>query len=150
MRITSADLTRSYQLTGFRVHDANVIGACYGDEGPFVLAIRRVDEVVTRIAFIDVTQFGFREFRNGAIISDIFVWPVAEAPTSASTHEDGAWAIVFGNHLPLSHLPAEMERVAAAGMSKYLVAVETSYGGGIAVLCNDIDVDTPPVPWTEK
>lgn len=141
MQISSQHVNEYGQLVGFRVHDARVIGFSHQDEGPFSLQLLRIDGSVARLSFRGVDRFGFRGFRNGAIILDIYFWDPQQTPPWHASDPEGAWAVLFGNDYEVSALPSAVERVLENRESGYLVFVECSYGGSIALLCESMELD---------
>ncbi len=78
-------------------------------------------------------------FRSGAIVSDLFVWETADARLDLAIPRT-AWAVVFGNDLPVTHLPKAVEPIVKEREFRNLVFLDCSYGGSLAALCRDVEL----------
>jgi hypothetical protein len=141
MNITYDDIGEYGWLNSLRVHDAVVIGFSYHEGGSFCLDMLRLDGSRCCVSFLRVAQLGFRGFQNGCIVAHILAWNTQCVPAREAEHEDGAWAIVFGNEVHVVDLPRLIASTINRRDSSFLVRLESSYGGDLAVLCDGIEVN---------
>jgi len=141
MRITSEHLIEDGWIEGLYEHDAVVIGFSYCESGSFSLRMRRISGSIVQLSLLQVRHLGFRGFQNGCIVFDIHAWPVHSVPAREATLDEGAWAVLYGNDIPVEHLAPIIRHVIEADDSLWLVHMESSYGGSFAALCGGIEME---------
>ena len=143
MRITSEHINENGCIDGLREQNAVVVGLSYREGGAFCMDLLRVDGHVGKLTLSLINQFGFRGFRNGCVVSRIRAWPPLHTPTCEAATQKGAWAVLYGNDIPVEHLPPILIHVrdSASESSAFLVHVDSSYGGSFAALCGAIDLE---------
>lgn len=141
MGLPASSIGEYGQVVGFGLHDAGLIGLAFDDgAGQLTVRLRRVDGRVAMVSLHGVGYVGFVGLRNGAIVSDLFVWAPAGARLDAGPMPRTAWEVVFGNDLPVEDLPKAVGPIVEEGEFNHLVLMECSYGGAMAALCREIDV----------
>jgi hypothetical protein len=70
----------------------------------------------------------------------VFVFHLDAIPDPALQNPAGPFHVLFGGDLPAPQLQAAARGIIDAAAFEWLVHVECSYGGALALLCNAIDV----------
>lgn len=125
-------------VLGFSYHDAILTGLEWAESSYFRMRLSQPHGTTT-IELTDLDTLTLQVW-NGAIISDIFVWPVGAVPETVWNMGDGAWHVLLSGRVRSSD-----ERLAAAQIierrpTALLIHVLTSYGGTIVAVCENIDV----------
>ena len=129
------------QVVGFGLHDSRLLGLVYeGEAGRLVVRLRREDGRGAIVSRQGVGAQGLVGFRNGAIVSDLLVWDVADARLDLALPRM-AWRVVFGNDIPVEDLPKAVGSIVKERELRHLVLLDCSYGGSLAALCRDIDIE---------
>jgi len=127
------------RVRGSGIHDATIQAFSLIAGGQFEVFLRNPGGQEKRVVLSEIAQFGFRDFVNGAIVSDIFCWKLND-PTIALESMCDAWRVLLGGNYAepdfLGLVSAMMQRYASA----LLVFFECSYGGSIAAICRDLQV----------
>lgn len=139
MKITSADINEFGQLTKLGLHDASIVGFSYRYDEEFSFDMRRVDGSAVSLSLTKVTRFGCSGFQKGAIVSDVYIWRPGLTPAWHASDAEGAWAVLFGNEIDVATLPSVIKPIVEGREASFLVLVECSYGGSIALLCEEIE-----------
>ena len=142
MRILPEHIYDDGIIKGLCEGDSTITGFSYRDGGPFSVDIRRVDGSFGRLTLLHVTQLGFCGLQNGSIVFWFKAWHPIDVPEEQSAHNQGAWAVLFGNDIPVYDLAPAIKRVQeTADPTSYLVYMESSYGGLFSVLCGAIEIE---------
>jgi hypothetical protein len=139
MSMKNVDVNEFGQLLGPRFHDSTVVGFSYEQGKDFSLTIKRLDGSRARFILVGVGPFGFGNFRDGAIINDVFAWEPERVPSDHLT-EGGAWSVLIGEDCPLPMLESSIQRLKGEGFS-YLVYIDPDFGGDFAALCHGLEVE---------
>ncbi len=139
-RLRKVDMNRngSGLLTGFPLHDVDLVAFSYRDED-FDLTFKKGIEQ-HNIRLVRITENGFSGFKFNAILSEIFLWKVGEVPDSILSLKDGAWADIFGANLDASRLKLEVERLVTSRAESWLVQFNFSYGGSFSAVCREVQI----------
>ncbi len=115
------------------IHDSSLVALRVDPDRVSVLL--RDDKVKLFIEFSRVGEFGIRALRRGAIISTVYAYELgARRPPVA------AWEALWAGDVSMTAPGSELEIARATGAFKFLVLIECSYGGELAILCNEISV----------
>jgi hypothetical protein len=139
--LSVTSINQQGNVGGFGLHDATLIGLEYQESNLLAITVRRVDLSVATILLRGVGPFGFVGFRSGAIVSALFVWEPSSASITAASIPRTAWSVLFGNDIPLGDLTNAVGPIVRAARFNHLVFFECSYGGSMAALCREIEVE---------
>lgn len=143
MIISETNIDEYGLVHGFRLHDAGFIGLSYEDAGSLEIRLRRVDGVIATVTLRSIGDIGLVGFRNGAIVSELFVWNPAEATLDRAIPRN-AWAVLFGNDIPVEDLPDAVSPIVRRNEFNHLAFLQCSYGGELAALCAAIEIKATP------
>jgi hypothetical protein len=141
MKTTHVKLDSYGRLAVGGIHDAVVQAFEFDLSGGFKLRLRGQAGEERLLSLRGVARFGFNDFVNGAIVSDVFCWEVGGAILSEICTD--AWRVVLGGNYVEDDLDALIKRLTAQYQGYLLVFVECSYGGSIVVICNDLALESP-------
>ena len=131
------------RMLGFGYHDANLVGLEWEDKRQLRMMLATASDVTT-VELRDLDIITFREIWNGMIISDIFVWPVANVPEVVWNIEDGAWHTLLAGRVRKTDERSSAAEIIKRSPSAFLIQVLASYGGTLAAVCGSITVCTNP------
>lgn len=80
-----------------------------------------------------------KDFIGEQILSDIYVWPLADA-SKAALIPAAAWRTLLSWAWHPEKIPAEITRITLQHPGACLVLCEFSYGGEIAVVCEKVEL----------
>ena len=128
-------------MRGFNYHDSGLVGLEWAETRYLRIRLLSPNGIST-VELTDLEVVTLREVWDGAIVSEIFAWPISAVPETVWDMSDGAWHVLLSWRTRQSD-----ERLAAAQITKrrpsgLLVQVLTSYGGAIAAVCENINVST--------
>ena len=78
-----------------------------------------------------------KDFLGRQILSEIYIWPLADA-SKAGAIPAAAWGTLLSSTCRVEKIPAEATRITIQHPGASLVLCEFSYGGEIAVICDQI------------
>ncbi|MGJ7902522.1 hypothetical protein [Lysobacter sp. 1R34A] len=87
-----------------------------------------------------IELYKVRDLRDGAILSEIYVWPVVAVPESSWFVPDSVWGLIFENDYS-----GRDAKSAVAGLQKsrpdlWAVQVGFCYGGAMAFVCEELNL----------
>ena len=126
----------SGMVVGPRVHDSGLTEFAYSATGVLSLAMRRVSGDSVSLELLGVTELSVVELRNGAIISEIFIWNVGAIPDSAWAIPDSPWNLLFSRLLKPDEAKRAAARIIKESPNSFIVSVLSSYGGALAAICD--------------
>jgi len=132
-------------IRGFSYHDSGLVGLEWSGSRYLRLRLSTPDGVTT-VEFGELDTVTFQEIWNGAIVSDIFVWPVVAVPETVWDMSDGAWSVLLSGRTYRSDEKSVAAQIIKRKPSAFLVQVLNSYGGSIAAVCEKIEVSTEALP----
>ena len=127
-------------VRGVSLHDG-VISGIEIAESFQIFSIRSVDGGLVRLKLKDVRLFTVLDFWNGAIISDVWVWPIDQVPLDVWAVDDGAWPILLSGRANKSDAHRLAEHYVKTLPGALMVQISCSYGGQFATLCHHLGIE---------
>lgn len=121
------------------IHDATIKAFNFVADDRFNLCLRSQAGHDQWISLHGLSQIGFSDLVNGAIVSDIYCWRVSD--TTAQDLRLQAWRVLLGGNFVERDLPDLVLKLSARKGSSLLVSVECCYGGSIAALCSRLAIE---------
>jgi hypothetical protein len=128
-------------IRGFSYHDSNLIGLEWLGSQYLRLTLSTLHGITT-VEFDELDTVTVRDVWDGAIVSEIFVWPVTAVPEKVWEVSDGAWSVLLSGRTHRSDEKMAAAQIMKRKPSAFLVQVLNSHGGEIAVVCGKITVST--------
>ncbi len=145
MKMTDCDTYRIDEhgrLCGAQIHDSTLKELKFSNnECSLHIEAASISGKGVCIEFLGLTQLTVAEFWDGAILSDIYVWNIFHVPEICWKIPDGVWNILFKNRLTKEDAPKLAMQIAAKHPDALVIQVELSYGGAIAAICRNIEID---------
>jgi hypothetical protein len=137
MKISNLTVDKHSRLVGIGVHDAIVQAFRYEQGRNIDICLRDASGVDRWISLSNVARLGMRDIVNGTIISSIFCWELLNSPMQQIDQCEG-WRVLLGGNYLESDLSVLTSNLRATYESKFFVFFESSYGGTIAAICEEI------------
>ncbi len=139
MLLTEQQIDIHNRITGYAVHDSTIVGFKYDDQEFFKVDLKRSDDSKVSISFSKIKNLGFVDFRNGAIIMDIYTWPISkiEDVLLRKQNQKDAWETLFADNFSEIELERSIQNIEKP---YYLTLIDCVYGGSIACICSDISI----------
>lgn len=116
------------------LHDGHLFELDFSDGDAIHLRIRTVAESVVDVELSGIGDVSMIQFYNGAIVSALYVWTIAEAP------ERALQALFAGRlHSPVD-IQTQASRIASEHPKGHVVELVCSYGGTILAVCDEVQV----------
>lgn len=126
------------RIIGAHLHDSYISKVLFSDGHVFSLEIHDIYGDIIEIDAIGISDISIVEFCNGAIISSIYFWKIDSVPERWNI-TDSVWNILFFNRIGLSGAKEKAAKIARDKPNSFLMKIECSYGGSIALICDHID-----------
>jgi hypothetical protein len=140
MYVTGPNVNSAGQLIGFGLHDSVLTGLSVEFGRALAAYFQKVDGTRLRLDLTGLGPLGSCGLRNGAIVSDVFVWRPADVPPATFLMSDGPFAVLFAGDIPQKDLERAARDLVTAKQFDWMVQIVCSYGGSLAALCNQIEV----------
>jgi hypothetical protein len=132
-------------MLGFSYHDSSLAGLEWAETRYLRIRLLSRDSINT-VELCDLDTVSLQQVWNGAIISEIFAWPITAVPDTVWDMSDGAWHVLLSGRSHRSDEKPAAAQIIKRRPSAFLVQVMTSYGGTIAAVCEKINVSTEASP----
>ena len=96
-----------------------------------------------------VRRLGFKDLVEGTIVSDVFCWVMGDGHRLDSTHVE-AWITLLGNNVTDENFNNWCVAIERQYAKCHFVFVESSYGGTIAVICDEVSFVEGPFSNTPR
>jgi hypothetical protein len=126
-------------VIGVRYHDGELQQLTYSVE-QLTFVVRSVDAAVLKVAVLALLDCRI-ELWGGNIVSDIFYWPVTQAPIGLPVRKEAWTNLWHGRGTPDGQLEQEIRTVGERCPNGKLLHVEFSYGGSLTALAAEITFD---------
>jgi hypothetical protein len=127
------------RIMGPRLHDGYLTGMQYSDGDALGLQIRNPSGEVVGIELLGISDINIAHLCNGVIVSDIYLWKVDSVPDAWSV-PDSAWNVLFAERYGLAGAKEKATKIAREKPDSLLVQLESSYGGAIAAICDEVKI----------
>ena len=127
------------RITGARLHDSYISKILFSDGDTFNLEIHNLYGDIIEINAIGISDINIVEFCNGAIVSSIYFWNINAVPEGWDI-TDSAWNILFFNRIGSSGAKEKAAKIAKDKPNSFLMKVECSYGGMMALICDNVNI----------
>jgi len=87
-----------------------------------------------------IVLFKVRDLGVGAILSEIYAWPVAAVPESSWLVPDSVWGLIFENDYLREDAKFTIANLQKLRSNLWAVQVGFSYGGGMAFVCEELNL----------
>jgi hypothetical protein len=124
------------RVRGAGIHDATVVGFTYALDARFTLILSACDGSNSNLSFDKVEEIGFSNFTKGAIVSDIFCWPLKALDVTPAIRE--AYSILASENYVENDCVRDIDRLATKYSDSLLVYISCSYGGDVALVCKEV------------
>jgi hypothetical protein len=131
-------------LQSGRSHDATLDQLGFRDD-TLKLGWSKEDGARYELALGAIHHQCVNAFVGKQILAEIYIWPLAEVSKAAAIPA-AAWGTLLSSLLRPEKIPAEVTRITIQHPGASLVLCEFSYGGDIAVVCQQIqlwEVESP-------
>lgn len=144
MSLSMIDTDEHGFVRGFALHDARLLALVHDEESARLdVRFRQVDDRVATVTLRGVGALGIVGFRNGLILSHLFVWP-GDVPLSKGPTVRTAWEALFGGDLAQESLPRAIGRFARESPLRHLAYMSSAYGGSIAAVFSEFEIAIHP------
>jgi hypothetical protein len=128
-------------MLGFSYHDSSLVGLEWVQTSYLRIRLLTPNGINT-VELCDLDTVSLQQVWNGAIISEIFAWPITAVPDAVWDMSDGAWHVLLSGRTKGSDERLTATQIMKRNPSAFLVQIMTSYGGTIAAVCEKINVST--------
>lgn len=118
------------------VHDATLTTLEFRDR-TLALEWRALDGGAFRLELGNVHELRAADFLGQQILFDISVWPLADAGKAALIPAE-AWRTLYSSTLHFDKIPAAATAAIIKHAAASFVLCEFSYGGDIALICDEL------------
>lgn len=87
-----------------------------------------------------IELYKVRDLGVGAILSEIYVWPVAAVPESSWLVPDSVWGLIFENDYSGGDAKSAVAGLQRLRPDLWAVQVGFSYGGAMAFVCEELNL----------
>jgi hypothetical protein len=94
---------------------------------------------ITYINLIGISDMNIENICNRSIISDVYLWKINNLPDGWDV-VDSAWKTLFADRCRPEDIKEMQKKIVMKKNGLYLVYVECSYGGAIAVICERVEI----------
>jgi hypothetical protein len=115
------------------------------DHGTFTMHIKNASNQFVELALQDVSAWNMVQLCNGTIIYDVYGWPLDQLPEGWHldyTLVHDAWSTLFEGRYGMQGAAEEARRLVHKQPDSWLVYMDSSYGGELAVICRRIELFT--------
>ena len=120
------------------IHDGRVVRFAFADGDYFNLTIRGEPNRLVEIELSGIGETNLCDMCNGSIVSTVYVWSVRSVPLSTWDLPNSGWNLLFSNRYAKPDVKELAARIALKRPHAKLVQVECSYGGSLAVVCDQV------------
>lgn len=131
------------QVIGLGIHDALLKGLRLDREDQFELEYETTSGDEKTLRFSCVHQIGFKDFTSGMILSEVFAWRLRDFVEGSGRIPVQAFHVLYGSNYRESDHPGLVRRILTQAPDAFLVLIESSFGGSIAVICDAL-IPKPP------
>ena len=122
------------------IHDGRIVRFAFAESDCFSLAILGEANRLVEIELFRIADMNVRDVCNGSIVSTVYIWSVRNVPLSTWDLPNSGWNLLFSNRYSKSDVKEFAARIALQRPQSKLVQVECSYGGSIAVVCDEVSI----------
>lgn len=127
------------------VHDGRIASFAFADGDYVHLGIRPASGRLIQVELSGVGEMNVRDLCNGSIVSAVYVWNVRTVPPTTWNLPDSGWNLLLAGRVAQADLKEVAARIALKRAKSWLVQVECSYGGAMAIVCDRVDFFTVDV-----
>lgn len=133
-------LDKNAQVNNVPLHDSVLVETSILNKESIELVFRNTAGHLIKVSANKIHHINFR-YWGAIILSEIFVWPVSAVPENTWEIPDSGWNALFSESFLSSEPRLEAKRIMLAHPSASLVVFGVSYGGGLAVVCENLDIN---------
>lgn len=87
-----------------------------------------------------IELYKVRDLGVGAILSEIYVWPVVSVPESSWLVPDSVWRLIFEGDYLGGDAKSTVAELQKSRPNLWAVQIGFSYGGAMAFICEELDL----------
>lgn len=122
------------------IHDGRIVSFAFAESDCFSLGILGEANRLVEIELSGIADMNVRDLCNGSIVSTVYVWSVRSVPLSTWDLPNSGWNLLFSNRYSKPDAKEFAARIALKRPQSKLVQVECSYGGSVAVVCDEVSI----------
>jgi hypothetical protein len=124
-------------ICGAGFHDGVLTGLAI-DHETFSMQIKNASDQFVELVLQGASAWNMVELCNGTIIFDIHGWVLNQLPQGWDV--DSAWKTLFAGRYGMQGAAEEARRLVHKQPNSWLVYMDSSYGGELAVICRRIEL----------
>ncbi|MCB1053131.1 MAG: hypothetical protein KDC71_21200 [Acidobacteria bacterium] len=131
----TTNATHHLKMAG--IHDATLHAFSFTLDKHFEITLHHSDSGINHILFEGVSHIGFQNVVQGLLVLNIFAFPLSQLDQLLPQQKHAYFEILMGNALDSFEIDRLIEQNQSDERTK-LVAIESSYGGDICLLCRNL------------
>jgi hypothetical protein len=128
-------------IFGACLHDGVLTGLGI-DHETFSMHVRNASDHFVELVLQGVSAWNMVELCNGTIIGDIYLWTLKQLSEGWDMTHTQAWKTLFAGRYGMQGAEEKARRLVHKQPDSWLVYMDSSYGGELAVICRRIELFT--------